>query len=87
MTKYFLIAVLILFAGVLGFAQEMMGYVNSAGIINDHKLVMDIMEQRYPGYNEHVLETFDRNNYIDMSKEAKTVVHQVNVVFHIVYQI
>jgi hypothetical protein len=66
--------------------QEVHEYVNSAGIINDHKLVMDIMEQRYPGYNERVLGTFDRNNYVNMSKGAKSTLHQVNVVFHVVYQ-
>ena len=52
-------------------AQFAEDYVNTAGIINDHKLVMDIMERKYPGYGQQVLETFDRNNYVDMSKNAK----------------
>ena len=67
-------------------AQFAEDYVNTAGIINDHKLVMDIMERKYPGYGQQVLETFDRNNYVDMSKNAKSSLHQVNVVFHVVYQ-
>ncbi len=49
-------------------------------------LVMDIMESKYPGYKQRVQETFDRNNFIDMSKGAKSTLHNVNVVFHVVYQ-
>lgn len=67
-------------------AQDVSEYVNSARVINDQMLVMDIMESKYPGYKQRVQETFDRNNYVNMEKGAKSTLHTVNVVFHVVYQ-
>ncbi len=86
MKSYYLIALSMLITCSVAVGQEIGNYVNTSGVINDQKLVMDIMERGYPGYAERVLETFDKNNYVDMSKDAKSTLHQVNVVFHVVYQ-
>jgi len=86
MKSYYLIVLSTLITCSLAIGQEAENYVNASGVINDQKLVMDIMESNYPGYSQQVKNTFDRNNYVDMSKDAKSTLHQVNVVFHVVYQ-
>lgn len=76
---------LTLFFTSMSFAQ-LVDYVNpNTGIINDQKLVYDIMELQYPGYKEQVQASFDTHHQMGPS-ENKSTLHTVNLVVHVVYQ-
>ncbi len=61
-------------------------FVNSKGVVNDQMLVMHLMEQRFPGYKKRVQSVFNRNKNDHLNKNTKSTLHNVNVVFHVVYQ-
>lgn len=74
----------LLLSGV-SFAQELNpeNYVHN-GIVNDSKLVLDIMENQYPGYKNQVNAAFDQAKVAGLVKsgERKTI----NTVIHVVWK-
>lgn len=79
----------LLLAGLLmsgvSFAQEFNpeNYVQN-GIVNDSKLVMDVMENQYPGYKNQVNASFEQAKLAGLAKtgERKTI----NTVIHVVWK-
>ncbi len=74
-----------LFFGTIGAfcAQNPADYVmGNTGVINDSKLVEDVMEYNYPGFKQAVQNSFD-NAHQFSNKSGQ--VHEVNVVVHVVY--
>lgn len=84
MKNTWLFLVTVLFA--LNANAQIQNYINpNTSIINDQQLVYDVMEAQYPGYKQHVQESFDY--HIQKSNSlSKTAIHDVNLVVHVVYQ-
>lgn len=53
------------------------------GVINDSKLVLDLMDKKHPGYKNQVQETFDRNK-LGTTKSGQT--YTINTVVHVVWK-
>ncbi len=52
------------------------------GVVNDAKLVLDVMEGQYPGYIQQVNEVFERNQTFS-NKSGGT--YEINLVVHVVW--
>lgn len=69
---------------LLGFGQQFNPFhYNHNGIVNDSKLVLDLMEKKYPGYKNQVQQVFD-NNKNGALKNGQT--YTINTVVHVVWK-
>ena len=78
-----LITTALLASSAIVSAQSIEDFINPAtGIIDDHRLVLESMEEQYPGYKQVVNETFDKCHQFSTKSGQE---YTVNVVFHVVY--